>query len=329
MKRKNIFTRREFVRLLGIAGAGATLAACKPGTLPNPTHSTITQTPEVTIEPASQPSAKATGQAYLAVTHGEDPAELTRKAIAALGGMERFVKQGANVIIKPNICTDYHTYEYAATTNPDVVEALVSLCLAAGAKRVRVMDNPFGGTAESAYRKSGISEAVAAAGGQMEVMNPAKFAMTPIPEGRDIKQWDVYQEILDADTFIDVPIAKHHGEARLTLACKNLMGTTRMRSPMHSNLHQRIADLTSLIRPDLTVVDAYRILTRHGPTGGNLNDVKMTKTVIASHDIVAADTYACTLFGLTANDIPYVNIAADMGLGNKNLSEIKIEELVV
>ena len=329
LNRKKSISRRKFLRLLGIAGTGATLAACRPSILPSPASSTETQTPLPTIEPPAQSAATQAGQAYLAVARGEDPAEITRRAIAALGGMERFVKKGANVIIKPNICTDYHTYEYAATTNPEVVACVVSLCLMAGAKRVRVMDNPFGGTAESAYQKSGIGDAVTAAGGQMEVMNAAKFAMVPIPEGRDIKQWDVYQEILDADTFIDVPIAKHHGEARLTLACKNLMGTTRSRSPMHSNLHQRIADLTSLIRPDLTIVDAYRILIQHGPTGGNLNDVKLTKTVIASHDIVAADAYACTLFGLTANDIPYVKIAADMGLGNKDLTSLKIEELVV
>ena len=197
------------------------------------------------------------------------------------------------------------------------------------ARRVRVLDNPFGGIAQSAYQKSGIADAVEQAGGQMEVMVGAKFTKTPIPQGVDIREWWVYQDVLMADVLIDVPIAKHHGDAGLTLACKNLMGTIQMRNSIHSNLHQRIADITSLIRPDLTIIDAYRILTRHGPTGGNLEDVKLTKTVIASADIVAADAYACTLFGKTADDIGYVRMAAEMGIGTKDLTSIKIEELTV
>ena len=111
--------------------------------------------------------------------HGEDAETITTAAIAALGGMEKFVRQGNDVIIKPNICTDYHSYEYAATTNPWVVAALVKMCLAAGAKKVRVMDNPFGGSAESAYQRSGIAEAVISAGGEMEIMNRNKYKVFP------------------------------------------------------------------------------------------------------------------------------------------------------
>jgi uncharacterized protein (DUF362 family) len=163
----------------------------------------------------------------------------------------------------------------------------------------------------------------------MEVMVAGKFTKVPIPLGISIKDWSVYQDVLATDVLIDVPIAKHHGSAGLTLGCKNLMGTIQARSMMHSSLHQRIADITSLIRPDLTVIDAYRILTRHGPTGGNLDDVKLAKTVIASADIVTADAYACTLFGKTADDIGYVRMAAEMGIGTKDLASIRIEELTL
>ena len=323
-------SRREFIRWLGMAGAGAALTACAKNDLPTPVLSNSTQTSlpvASTLSPTQ--TGGSVGKTYLAVARGESPAELTRRVVEALGGMQRFVKTGNEVIIKPNMCTDYHTFEFAATTNPEVVAELVRQCLAAGARRVRVMDAPFGGSSESAYHKSGIAEAVTAAGGQMEVMNPAKYSETPIPHGVDIKKWWVYQEVLTADVLINVPIAKHHGSAGLTLGCKNLMGTLQMRDRIHENLHQRIADITSLIRPDLTVVDAYRILTRNGPTGGNLNDVKLTKTIIASQDIVAADAYACTLFGKTADDIGYIKLAAGMGIGTKDLSSIKIEELVV
>jgi uncharacterized protein (DUF362 family) len=278
--------------------------------------------------PHRQPPATPSGdQAYLAVARGADPAEITRRAMAALGGIERFVKSGHDVIIKPNICVDYHPPEYAATTNPIVVATLVSLCLGAGAKRVRVMDMPLGGTPQSAYAVTGIGDAVKAAGGEMEVMSRVKFVKTSIPEGRDIKEWDIYQDVLKADVLIDVPIAKHHSLARLTLGSKNLLGVIANPNGIHRNLGQRVADLASLIRPTLTVVDAVRILTAHGPTGGSLNDVKETNTVIASHDLVAADAYGATLFGMTGSEIAYIKAGAEMGLGTMDLEGIKIEEV--
>ncbi|NOR82322.1 MAG: DUF362 domain-containing protein, partial [Ardenticatenales bacterium] len=133
--------------------------------------------------------------------------------------------------------------------------------------------------------------------------------------------------VLNADLVIDVPIAKHHSRTRLTLAGKNLLGVIQNRNQIHANLGQRIADLVSIVRPRLTVVDAVRTLMAHGPTGGNLDDVRLANTVIASHDIVAADAYAATLFGLTGADISYVKAAAEMGLGTLDLNSIEIEEI--
>jgi uncharacterized protein (DUF362 family) len=191
------------------------------------------------------------------------------------------------------------------------------------------MDYPFGGTPEQAYARCGIGEAVAAAGGQMEVMTRMKYRDTAIPEGRDLKSWPVYGDALDADVLINVPIAKHHSLARLTLGMKNLMGLVLDRGEFHSNLGQRVADLASLLQPELTVVDAVRILTNNGPTGGDLNDVKQTNTVVASHDLVAADAYAATLFGLTGADIPIIRSGAGMGLGTMDLGGMKIEEITI
>jgi uncharacterized protein (DUF362 family) len=272
-------------------------------------------------------AAVSTG--YLAVARGADPRAITRAAVAAIGGMARFVRAGDDVIIKPNMCVDYQTPEYAATTNPEVVAALVELCLAAGADRVRVMDTPFAGAAQVAYARSGIGPAVEAAGGVMELMNPAKYREATIPEGRDLRKCSVYQDVLAADVVIDVPIAKHHSMARLTLGSKNLLGIIENPGLIHANMGQRVADLVSLVRPDLTVVDAFRILMDNGPSGGNLADVRQASTVIASHDIVAADAYAATLFGLTGRDIAYIRAAADMGLGTLDLSSIDIQELTV
>ena len=276
----------------------------------------------------AQPTAG--GSAYLAVARGKDPdaAELTRRAIAALGGIERFVKNGADVIVKPNICNAYHGPEYASTTNPEVVAAIVALCLAAGAKRVRVMDYPFGGTAQNAYVKSGIAAAVEAAGGQMEVMNNLKYKPVDIPNGQRLKKTQIYSDILAADVVINVPIAKHHSQAALTLGLKNLMGVVSNRGAVHAaGLPQGIVDLAGLVKPALTVVDATRILMANGPTGGNLDDVKQMDTIIASADMVATDAYGATLFGKTAADLAYVALAQKAGLGTMDLKAIKIEEI--
>jgi uncharacterized protein (DUF362 family) len=311
-------TRRQFLSLSGTA-AGLALLGWGCG-------GRAAETPEP-LPPQPTAPASSANQAYLSVARGADPAEITRRAVAALGGIERFVKPGHDVIIKPNICVDYHPPEFAATTNPTVVATLVSLCLGAGAQRVRVLDMPLGGTPQSAYSVTGIADAVQAAGGEMEVMSHVKFVTTPIPAGRDITEWEVYQDALKTDVLIDVPIAKHHSLARLTLGAKNLLGLVSRPNGIHRNLGQRVADLASLFRPTLTVVDAVRILVAHGPTGGSLNDVKQTNTIIASHDIVAADAYAATLFGLTGADIAYIKAGADMGLGNMDLESIKIEEI--
>jgi len=328
-------SRRDFLIKAGLAGAGIYLAGCakKPTeSLPTPFSAVNPEPTQAKNNPANTvpntPEADS-GSAYLAVARGNDPAEITRRAIAAVGGMERFVKTGANVIIKPNICTDYYSFEYAATTNPVVVATLVSLAFGAGAGRVRVMDNPFGGTASSAYKRSGIEDAVASAGGEMEVMNQNKFRKAEIPNGLDITEWNFYKDILDADVVINVPIAKNHGTTGLTLGAKNLMGTILNRGQIHANIHQRIADLVSLVKPALTVVDAVRILMDNGHTGGNLNDVKQLNTVIASADIVAADSFGASLFGFKGGDIGYIKAASDMGLGTMDLTSIKIEEIAV
>lgn len=320
-------SRRSFIKKLGTAGVASLMVSCSAPTTPSaiPESSKI---PTILPSPALEtPTPGLISRPSLVIARGTDAAENTRRAIQALGGIEQFVKSGADVIIKPNICTDYYPYEYGATTNPSVVGALVGLCLGAGARRVRVMDNPFGGTAQSAYARSGIAQAVAAAGGEMEVMNRNKFKTTEIPQGKDIQSWIFYKDILDADVVINVPIAKHHNLTGVTLGCKNLLGTILNRGQIHPNIHQRIADLASRVRPSLTVVDAMRTLMANGPTGGNLNDVRVNDTIIASSDFVAADSYASTLFGLKGSDVGYIHLAGEMGLGSVDLNNVIIEEL--
>ena len=362
-------TRREFLRHLtamGLTTSGAiVLAACgqsapgglsptsEPTSAPaiSPTRTPVIMATRASTAATQQPATTTTAQAtqlpaptdvptaaptvaaeypYMVVAHGgNQPEELVNRALAALGGIERFVKPGNDVIIKPNICVAYHTYEYAATTNPWVVGALVKLCKGAGAARVRVMDSPFGGTAEQAYAISGIQEQVTAAGGEMELMTSRKFKKTDIPQGRDIKSWPIYEDVLNADVVINVPIAKTHSLALLTLGMKNLMGTIQNRESIHGRMGQRLADLAGRVKPALTIIDAVRMLMANGPTGGNLADVKEMNTLIASPDIVAADAYAASLFDVKPDQLAYITAGVESGIGRSDLANLKIEQVAV
>ena len=326
------YTRRDFLRT-ALVGLGALvtvrfLSACSPPSTSTPAAAAA---PVPSLLPKSHSAENRSPGTYpdIVVVKNAEPEELVRNAIDALGGIKRFVKKGDNVILKPNIGPATRTYEYAATTNPWVVAAVVKLCLEAGAGRVRVMDKPFGGTAESGFATSGIKEQVEKAGGEIEIMSRFKYVSTDIPMGKDIKKWDIYEDILKADVLINLPIAKHHSASRLTLGMKNLMGTIQNAQLFHMNLHQRIADLATLVRPTLTIMDAVRILVAHGPTGGDLNDVRKLDTVIAGTDIVALDSYATSLFGMKPEDIPNIKMAAAQGVGNSDLASLNIKEITL
>jgi uncharacterized protein (DUF362 family) len=316
-------TRREFLQWTA-AGAGAAagaqvLSACGSSSA---TSAGMTRLP---------PPSPAPGSTYLAVARGgDDPEALVRRAVAAIGGMERFVPKGASVIVKPNVCTAGRGYEYAATTNPWVVAAVVKLAREAGAGKVRVFDYPFGGSAEDAFASSGIAEQVLAAGGEMEYPAAMKFVTQNLPAGETLKEIRVYDDVLRADVLINVPLPKHHSLAQLTIGMKNMLGVIHDRPVMHASLNEKLVDLNQFLLPTLTIVDAVRILVANGPTGGNLDDVRKLDTVIATHDGVAADAYAATLFGWEdPNRLKYVQFGAERGIGRSDLENLAVEEIAV
>jgi len=263
-------------------------------------------------------------QPVVVVAEKDKPAELVRKAIKALGGMGRFVKKGNRVLIKPNIAFA-RPPEGAANTNPEVVAELVQLCFEAGAKEVIVLDYTLD-PARITYEMSGIAKAAEAKGARMVYVSPRDFVPIEVPKGKILSAYDVrvLKQVLDADVFINVPIAKTHGSARLTLGMKNLMGIIQDRGAWHrsGDLHQCIADFVTAVKPHLTVIDAIRILASGGPKGPGR--VEQKDTIIASTDIVAADAYATTLFGLTPNDVPHIIKAAELGVGVADLKRVKI-----
>lgn len=262
----------------------------------------------------------------LAVVTDGSPAEITRKAIDLLGGMKRFVSKGDIVVVKPNIGWDRNP-EQAADTNPEVVAEVVKLCLEAGAKKVKVFDRPCN-TASRCYTRSGIKKAASEAGAEVSYVVDSGFVKTKLPQGVELKSWWLYKPALDADVLINIPVAKHHGLTRLTLGMKNLMGIMGgNRGQVHWHIDQKLADLANYVRPDLTILDAVRILMRNGPQGGNLKDVKKIDTVIAGENIATVDAYGATLFKLKPTDLEFVKIGYKLGLGEIDLDKIRIKKL--
>ncbi|MDR0498400.1 MAG: DUF362 domain-containing protein [Holophagales bacterium] len=262
----------------------------------------------------------------LAVVHGASIDKIVRAAVDAIGGIKRFISKGDVVVIKPNIGWD-RTPEQAANTNPEVVSTLVKLCFEASAKKVKVFDRTCDDS-RRCYVQSGIEAAAKAAGAEVSHIDDKKFREVSIPNGTAIKSWPIYTDILEADKLINAPIAKHHGRGKLTMALKNWMGVMgNDRGRIHQNLEAALADLALIIKPCLTVLDAVRILTAHGPKGGDLNDVKRLDTVIAGVDQVAVDAYGATLFGLKGEDLGYVKESADRGLGKMDLSKLNIKKI--
>lgn len=298
--------RRRFIRLAAVSGVGMTL--------PN----------RFDLFPVSAEASQGSG---LAVVTGASPEKITRAAIDALGGMTKYVTRGDTVVVKPNMAWD-RTPEQAANTNPDVVAAVVELCFEAGAKKVKVFDRPVNDP-RRCYVQSGIAAAARAKGADVHYMDERKFKKVKIP-GRSLTSWPLYTEILEADRVINVPIAKHHGLAGLTMAMKNWMGVMGgLRRQIHQRLGQSLVDLSLVIKPVLTILDAVRILTANGPQGGNLSDVRLLNTVIVGTDQVAVDSFGATLFGKTGGELEYVKLAAAAGLGVMDLSRVVIRRISI
>lgn len=262
-------------------------------------------------------------QPVVAVAEGADYPAITRKAIAALGGMKRFVKAGDVVVVKPNMGWDRST-DLAANTHPQVVRAVVEECLAAGAKKVKVFDSTCNDP-RRCYVNSGIEGALKGMKNvECKQIEPERFRKVQL-NGRFLKEWELYDEALSANVFINVPVAKHHGLSKLTLGLKNIMGIMGgNRGYVHRSLDVALADVNAHVKSHLTIIDATRVLLAHGPQGGNIADVKVLNKVIASTDIVAADAFATTLFGLKPADIPVTVAAHKRGLGEMRLEQVKV-----
>ncbi len=254
-----------------------------------------------------------------------DPAALVRKAVEALGGMKRFISRQDIVVVKPNIGWD-RTPIHAANTNPRVVAEVVRLAYDAGAKHVVVTDASCN-EPNRCFQRSGIWKASYDMGA--EVILPASHRFRNMRlKGEVLDDWPVYTPLINADKVINVPIAKHHNLAKYTGAMKNWYGSLGgRRNRLHQNIDVSIADLAQFIQPTLTIVDATRVLMRNGPQGGNVADAKDMNTIIATTDQVAADAYGCQLIGRTAEEIPYLRMGQERGIGTMHWQNLRFKEV--
>jgi uncharacterized protein (DUF362 family) len=257
---------------------------------------------------------------------GKDYYALVAQVLEPLGTISKFVTTGDRVVIKPNMAWDRNPAQ-AANTHPQVVKALVELSLDAGAGKVMVFDRTCN-EERRCYVNSGIQDAMATVkDSRLKYYHPdsRKFVPVDIKRGKAIRRLEIYKDALEADTYINVPVAKHHSLSRLTLGLKNSMGVLGgNRGQMHQNIGQKLADLATVVKPKLTVIDATRVLLRNGPQGGDIDDVKILDTVIASADPVACDAYATTLFDLQPEEISSTVAAYKLGLGEMDLAKMRI-----
>ena len=258
---------------------------------------------------------------------GYSEKELVRKVFDAAGGMRRFVSRGDVVVIKPNISWARPVH-LGATTNPQVLQAVVELCQEAGAKKVRIADNTID-DAGFCFKVTG-AEAVASKTGA-ELVYPTSSLMREMNlRGNRLDVWPVYLPLVEADKVINLPVAKHHILSSLTLGMKNWIGAVGgSRWSLHGDIHENIVDLAQFFKPTVTIIDATKIMTRNGPSGGSRSDVAKRNTLILSDDPVAADAKAAMLFGKTPMDIGFIRLGQKWGLGTYDFQRLVQKKISV
>ncbi|MHC4706276.1 MAG: DUF362 domain-containing protein [Planctomycetota bacterium] len=260
----------------------------------------------------------------MSVVTGADRVKTVDKAIELLGGIERFVKPGETVAIKPNVAFASPPI-LGATTNPELVAQVVRLCYSRGkAKRVYVADNPIYDPS-SCFMLSGIGKAASNAGAKVVFPRSRSFTHTTLTGGKLIKNWPIFYEPLKkADKLIGIAPIKNHHRAGASMAMKNWYGFLGgRRNIFHQDINTIIAELAMMVKPTLVILDGTEVMVTNGPTGGSVSDLKRANTLIASCDQVAADSYGCTLLDLKPSDLPYLARAEQAGAGMTDYESLK------
>jgi uncharacterized protein (DUF362 family) len=275
------------------------------------------------------PSFSVAKEEYdLAVISGE-PVAATRKALEAMGGISRFVKKGQRVVIKPNMSFS-RTPDFSATTHPLVIATVAQACVEAGAQQVLVLDHTLQ-RAELCLERTGIRDACKNIPGVhvLALQERKFFSEIRIPQGKVLDRAEVVKEFLDSQVLINIPVAKSHSATGVSLGLKGLMGMIWDRESFHSryNINEAIADLATVIKPQLTILDATRALASGGP--GGPGEVKKPNLIIAGIDPVAVDSYGVTVVpwygqNFKGRQVEHLLIAHQRGLGKIDAEQLKV-----
>ncbi len=276
--------------------------------------------------------AHAAEEADLVIAKTGSPTQLLQAAMAPLGGMSRFVKKGQRVVIKANIAWA-RTPDQGCTNNPELFSALIKMCYDAGAKRVAAWDHTCDNY-QFTFSRSGLKDAGQKAGADVLSGHGRNvYKQVEIPRAKKLKTAEILRDVVESDVFINFPIPKQHFATELTLGMKNLIGIVWDMEQLHKiDLHQCIADVNTLRKPDLVVMDAIRILTTNGPKGpGKTID---PVEVIASTDIVAVDAYGAGFFKnpktgkpFKPEEIRFVQYGYEHKLGEIDLSKVRVKRV--
>jgi uncharacterized protein (DUF362 family) len=274
------------------------------------------------------PRSAGSAEPDLAVISG-DPGAAARKAVEALGGMSRFVRKGDRVVLKPNMSFASGP-ERASNTHPAVVRAVAEMCLEAGADQVMAVDNPLQ-SAELCLRRAGVADACKGLKNTyVQMFTDHKFYREiRVPQGKVLDRVEVLKEVLDSQVLISLPQAKSHSNTGVSLGVKGLMGLIWDRWSFHSkvNINQALADLATVLRPALTILDATRALTTGGP--GGPGEVVKPNLVIAGTDPIAVDSYGVGVapwYGqpFKGRQVEHLLAASQRGLGRIDVDRLNV-----
>lgn len=326
------WTRRDLLLRGGgtvvVAGAGA-LAA---GLLYDPAGDAGLQQPDpIRLKDYFANVSHKPSMPHISAAYGdiEDVRRMVNASMCGLTGeqdpvvaMRHFVSRGDVVMIKPNVGFDRGPL-LGATTNPDVVRALIQLCKEAGARKVVVADNPIESPA-ACFAKSGIKAAAEAEGASVIIHSNAHDAPvqvragTPDPTRHEaLGTWPIFWKPLqEADKVIGVPPIKDHNLCHASMSMKNWYGLLGgRRNQFHQAIHDIVSDLGYMMKPTLIVVDGTRVMMKNGPTGGRMDDIKIggvgnRPVVVASVDQLACDSWCVeNLLGRSPDRLAYLNMA--------------------
>lgn len=322
-------SRREFLLRAGSAGALIAGSVLAGRALWTPKH----YLPGFEQEKGLQlPSFKIEDSKLLptmAIAHGETHDKTIRAAIGSLGGMERFIRKGDVVVIKPNVAFD-RPPGLGATTHPDALRTVAQLVLAAGAAKVLVADNPINSPA-GCFLKSGLREVADEL--NLSLMYPDSNSFSQIQmEGEILKNWAFFNEPFKRATkVIGLAPCKDHNLCHASMTMKNWYGLLGgRRNQFHQYIHSIISDFALMIKPTLVILDGMNVLMKNGPTGGRLSDVKPMGTIVAGTDMVAVDSYGYTkLLERDLDELTYIHKAHERGLGNMNWKDALYREVQV